>query len=187
MLLKKTFRQKKGYPNTKYYFIICKCEFCKRKFEKSYAKHKSLIKCNRNPGVTYCSRACYLKSREYQYCSIKGCDYDPYKKNGKYDKICKGYCRKHYQAFKNHGDPLYKPLTYLCKRCNKEVLKKHKYLKISRNKHFINYCVSCYRPALRETIFKKLQGKCKCCGERNEIFLDIDHIKGGGGRERKKL
>ena len=187
MLVKKTFRQKKGYPNTKYYFLICKCDFCKKKFEISYAKYKSLIKLNRKPGVEHCSRACYNKSRIYQYCSIKDCDYDPYNKKTKYDKINKGYCRKHYLAFKTHGDPLYQAPTYKCQRCKKEVLLAHKKLKISRSKDFINYCVDCYRPALREFIFTKLKNKCKCCGEKNQVFLDIDHIKGGGGEERRKI
>ena len=187
MFIKKSFRSKIGYPNTKYYFIICKCNFCKKKFEISNAKYKSLLKNNRNPGVDNCSRKCFHKSLIYQYCTIKGCDYDPYNKKSKYEKVVKGYCRNHYNFFKKYGDPLYKPPTYICKRCQKDVLAQHQRLKTSRNNEFINYCVDCYRPALRELILKKLKGKCKCCGERHQVFLDIDHIKGGGGKERKKI
>lgn len=33
---------------------------------------------------------------------------------------------------------------------------------------------------------QKYGGKCECCGERNPSFLQIDHINGGGTKERGK-
>jgi hypothetical protein len=33
---------------------------------------------------------------------------------------------------------------------------------------------------------KKLGLKCSCCGERETLFLNFDHINGGGKRERKE-
>lgn len=30
-------------------------------------------------------------------------------------------------------------------------------------------------------------GKCECCGEEQEVFLDVDHIDGGGSAHRKEV
>lgn len=39
----------------------------------------------------------------------------------------------------------------------------------------------------RETVIEIYGGKCKCCGETEEIFLCIDHINGGGNQHRKQI
>lgn len=41
--------------------------------------------------------------------------------------------------------------------------------------------------ALREKLFEGYGGKCACCGESRYEFLALDHIKGGGRKERRKL
>lgn len=43
-----------------------------------------------------------------------------------------------------------------------------------------------YHIRLKEIIFDAYGPECKCCGEKNKEFLCIDHIEGGGCKERKK-
>lgn len=44
-----------------------------------------------------------------------------------------------------------------------------------------------YRRRLREEIIREYGGKCACCGEHRPEFLALDHINGGGNRERKTV
>ena len=52
---------------------------------------------------------------------------------------------------------------------------------------FKRVCNKCYPKYLRNKITKRLGIVCKCCGENEPLFLQIDHINGGGRRERKKF
>ena len=40
---------------------------------------------------------------------------------------------------------------------------------------------------LREEVIAMHGGKCACCGEREMVFLGLDHIGGGGGAHRRSL
>jgi hypothetical protein len=40
---------------------------------------------------------------------------------------------------------------------------------------------------LREKLFAGYGGKCVCCGESKFEFLALDHVAGGGRKERSKL
>lgn len=44
-----------------------------------------------------------------------------------------------------------------------------------------------YYAKLRGKLFESYGNKCACCGETNKEFFAIDHINGGGGREKKLL
>lgn len=44
-----------------------------------------------------------------------------------------------------------------------------------------------YNQTVKEEIFKHYGGKCECCGEKELVFLAIDHRNGGGSEQRKKL
>ena len=39
----------------------------------------------------------------------------------------------------------------------------------------------------RKLVVTAYGGKCDCCGEKYYEFLSIDHVGGGGTRERKKM
>jgi hypothetical protein len=41
------------------------------------------------------------------------------------------------------------------------------------------------RAIVRREVIKHYGGKCECCGEEHIEFLCIDHISGGGTKERK--
>lgn len=43
------------------------------------------------------------------------------------------------------------------------------------------------RERLRGLVVQKLSGKCACCGETETLFLEIDHIGGGGSGHRKSV
>ena len=40
---------------------------------------------------------------------------------------------------------------------------------------------------LKEKIIEAYGGRCVCCGEREPLFLEIDHVYGGGSKQRKKI
>lgn len=44
-----------------------------------------------------------------------------------------------------------------------------------------------YRRALRAEVLRAYGEKCACCGERNHIFLTIDHIRNDGAKHRKTI
>ena len=48
-------------------------------------------------------------------------------------------------------------------------------------------CDKCYPKYLRDKITKRLGSVCKCCGEKEPLFLQIEHVKGGRAKERKKI
>jgi len=39
----------------------------------------------------------------------------------------------------------------------------------------------------RIAILAKFGGRCVCCGESTEVFLDVDHVNGGGNKHRKQF
>ena len=43
-----------------------------------------------------------------------------------------------------------------------------------------------YRRRLRRKVLDAYGGKCSCCGEANEEFLALDHVNGGGSKERRE-
>ena len=52
-----------------------------------------------------------------------------------------------------------------------------------------NYSSNVYRKKKLKVVEHYSNGKncCECCGEKEIIFLSIDHIDGGGGKHRKKV
>jgi hypothetical protein len=43
------------------------------------------------------------------------------------------------------------------------------------------------RKQLKQAVFEIYGGCCSCCGERAFEFLSIDHVLGGGNKERKTI
>jgi len=41
--------------------------------------------------------------------------------------------------------------------------------------------------ALRRSAIEAYGGKCACCGEAEEAFLQVDHIAGGGNEHRRAI
>ena len=75
----------------------------------------------------------------------------------------------------------------LCVKCGK-----------SRGESLTKKCVKCkqsgnsyvvrYKEKIRAEVFQRYGGDvCACCGEREHVFLTVDHIEGGGNLHRKEL
>ncbi|AZF98302.1 HNH endonuclease [Arthrobacter phage Nancia] len=79
-----------------------------------------------------------------------------------------------------------------CIACGEEHPKEHYYQ--SRKGSIIRRCRDCRnartreaRRKVREKVVLHYGGVCVCCGEDRMVFLNIDHIDGGGTAEIKKL
>jgi len=56
-------------------------------------------------------------------------------------------------------------------------------LSLKRNRECCkNYDIKC-----KKLVFEHYGKKCSCCGEKEMMFLTIDHINGGGEKHRKKI
>lgn len=40
---------------------------------------------------------------------------------------------------------------------------------------------------LKQKIFKMFKNKCNMCGEKDPLVLQVDHVNGGGSKQRKKM
>lgn len=80
--------------------------------------------------------------------------------------------------------------TNICKVCHN--LSKKQWLIDNPDKHQIrkDNCKEqskSEREIVRNILIKEYGGKCECCGEDSQLFLAIDHINGGGRKQRKEL
>ncbi|ALY08960.1 HNH endonuclease [Arthrobacter phage Glenn] len=77
-----------------------------------------------------------------------------------------------------------------CKHCGTEHPREHYYT--NGKNGVIRNCRDCRnrftreaKRRLREKVIQHYGGKCACCGEDRYVFLNIDHINGGGNAEHK--
>jgi transposase-like protein len=76
---------------------------------------------------------------------------------------------------------------------HKEYRKKDSYQEwykgwVDENRESINATTRAYHRKLRLAAIKAYGGPiCVCCGEKEETFLVIDHIDGGGNQHRKRI
>ena len=119
-------------------------------------------------------------------CSIRNCEKELHIRTLK-------LCRAHHYHYRTWGiDKNGESKQPKCLLCNKIVqsLNKIPPKKIAEQVKIVLYkkvCHKCYPKYLRNKIIKRLGSACKCCGENEPLFLQIDHIKGGGNKERKKF
>src|SRR3990167_490400 len=55
------------------------------------------------------------------------------------------------------------------------------------NKEVAKVRMKKYREGVRADVISNYGGKCVCCGEKESVFLTIDHKNGGGSKARKKI
>lgn len=79
-----------------------------------------------------------------------------------------------------------------CRECNKQLNNENCYPSYIR--FGLNICILCQKEngnknyiQARKDIISKLGAKCECCGLLDYDLLTIDHIRGGGNQEKKKL
>ena len=68
---------------------------------------------------------------------------------------------------------------------NRERILVEKKLYYSNNKETSNKKTAERRMKQKQEILDNYGKVCQCCGESNPVFLVIDHIDGGGNRQRK--
>jgi len=78
-------------------------------------------------------------------------------------------------------------LAYYSIPKNKERLAKatRKRYRLNREKILLRHKL--YRQKRRRLVIDKYGGKCVCCGETKLEFLSMDHVNGGGTKERLKM
>lgn len=184
---------------------ICKCDFCKKRF---YHLASQLRKPDGsiNKRIKHCSKECQKKYTEkYGKCSIRNCE-KPLHSKGL--KLCVSHHYHHRAWGLDKNGESRQPKCISCGKVVqstkrkfskkletqiKEVLVKNKFEKnIIGNKQakvvlYKKVCDKCYPKYLREKVTKRLGSVCKCCGENELLFLQIDHVRGGGAQERKKF
>jgi hypothetical protein len=75
-------------------------------------------------------------------------------------------------------------------QANAEKFKAYKKAYRQANAERIKARQKAYQQKLKETVLSHYSGgipKCACCGEQNTAFLSIDHIEGGGNKQRRGL
>lgn len=66
-----------------------------------------------------------------------------------------------------------------CRECSKDYERMNK----DRRQRLQNG----YYKGNRRAVLKMYGGKCACCGEIEPLFLDVDHVHGGGTQHRKTM
>lgn len=69
-----------------------------------------------------------------------------------------------------------------CESCSNMRKEEHQ-----KNKAHRNYVSQELRKRLRNEVLAAYGGKCNCCGEAEPLFLEIDHVQGGGSKQRRVI
>ena len=120
-----------------------------------------------------CAHKCQYKTRSSMVeCAHPDCRKEFSKRPSRSQKYCSVECVR--SAFFLGG--------HTCKEdgCDVAVYKNNKsgYCKKHRNKH--GYAKQ------KAVLYAELGNKCACCGERDEMYLSIDHVNNDGGKLRKQ-
>lgn len=68
-----------------------------------------------------------------------------------------------------------------CSDCRQQYLKEHRQKPETKKRRAEQY------RAVRQKAFEGYGAKCQCCGEHRFEFLAIDHVNGGGRKERETM
>ena len=106
------------------------------------------------------------------------------KKNTKFPhKYNKEWAREYYKRNKERIKLYAKQHKEQIKENHRRWINKHKEKHNRENREYMRKC----RTELRQEIIKLLGNKCIRCGESDWRCLQIDHVRGGGTKERKSM
>lgn len=124
------------------------------------------------------------------------------------EAVTRGWCGKHYQRWRVHGDPTVLLLargvewggrcscgsrgpfpkeSHECLACRKA---RHAVWRTKNAKRWREIATASLRrraARIRELVFDAYGRKCACCGEKEQAFLCIDHVNGGGNAHRREI
>jgi hypothetical protein len=100
---------------------------------------------------------------------------------------CYGCKRKQYHTNKHKYNKRkrtnYSNFTEEQKQSQRDATKRYR----AENKEYLKTKSKEDHHRIKEEVIFKYGGKCECCKEERLEFLSIDHIKGNGAEERKKI
>src|SRR3990167_4620750 len=102
--------------------------------------------------------------------------------------LVKGLPKKEYTRLwrKNNKEHLKEYNKRWREENKEEFLERRRVYRASR-KEQINEYRRGYIRKIREEVVVHYGGKCACCGEKEFVFLAIDHVNGGGSKHRKEV
>lgn len=113
------------------------------------------------------------EAREKGLCNY--CFKEPAKPGFKMGEACLKRSKAQYEATK---------AKRLCWRCRKP-LEKHENITCDSCMATKTHGANVYGRKLHKAVISKYGGKCACCGERNMLFLTLDHVNNDGYIERR--
>jgi hypothetical protein len=75
--------------------------------------------------------------------------------------------------------------SHTCRKCSSDRTKHRHTLPGIKELHNLRQRESNRR--LKEEVLNHYGGKCECCGETDIRFLTLDHLEGGGRKDREKV
>ena len=154
-----------GYKTSTKTTFICECDNCGKELERTQLDR-------RRQDNHYCSRKCQNESLiNRQVCANSSCGKTYEVLLARHSQYCSKKCffdAQHLGAICNH------------KECETPITKRNKsgYCIKHRKKHDYNKC--------KTMLYNQLGNKCVCCGERDWMFLTVDHVNNDGGKLRKE-
>ena len=146
--------------------VIIKCFNC-GKIEKK--------KKRRDRNLKYCSRKCYQENKSKPYVAPKSKRCSRCKRIKKIDEFYFGEEGKN-KRWKHEA---------ACKKCRDRYSYEWRIKNPEKYKQMVRRSAQKCRIEVL-THYSHGIPKCSCCGEREIKFLQIDHINGGGSKDRKK-
>ena len=100
---------------------------------------------------------------------------------------CKKCLSEHKKKYRLRNIERVKRTLDLWRKKNKEKINANRRIWYQENKEQQIKETKEWRLKLRGDVLRAYGAKCACCGEISVEFLVIDHINGGGNKERKRL
>jgi len=156
-----------GYKISTKTTFICECDICGKEIERRQL-HRG------RTDNHYCSRKCQSESlinQDKQVCANPSCGKTYEADPSRHSQYCSKKCFFDAQH-----------LGAICKDkgCEISITKRNKIGYCEKHRHKLKY------QKYKTILYKELGDKCVCCGERDWMFLSVDHVNNDGWKIRKE-